>query len=161
MHASRRAVAEMVTRGRTGRGDWRNQGIVINPSVGNPRNTPSESSHGNRVPVAIVPFSLPRVTLLYRGWITPFCVARCELQNARFAFCALNTDVHRRQSPESLKTGGFCRRELEVVAITPPLRTPSVAVEAREKQNLLRASIVVPNPLLTIFIALLQLRILQ
>lgn len=62
------------------------------------------------------------VTLSFRGWITPFRVARCELQNARFAFCASNTVA---ASPESLKTRD-CRREMEVTAITPPSLRPVV-----------------------------------
>lgn len=101
------------------------------PSVGTLETHPANPPMATASPQRSFP-SLPPIlcaTLSHRGWITPFCVARCELQNARFAFCALNTDAHRRQSPESLKTGD-CRREMEVMAITPPLR-PIV----REKQN--------------------------
>lgn len=133
MHASRCTVArDGYARERTGRGgNWRNQGTVVNPLLETLETHPANPPMATASPQRSFP-SLPPIlcaTLSHRGWITPFCVARCELQNARFAFCALNTDAHRRQSPESLKTGD-CRREMEVMAITPPLR-PIV----REKQN--------------------------
>lgn len=82
--------------------------------------------------------SFSRVTLSHRGRLSPFrssplLVARCELQNASFAVRPLNTDVQRGDTlgRKSLKTGD-CRRELEVMAITPPLR-PSEAREKRPK----------------------------
>lgn len=57
--------------------------------------TPSESSHGNRVPATIAPLS-PSISRNPLEGGSPLSALRdamrCELQNARFAFCAPNTD---------------------------------------------------------------------